>query len=197
MHKPIGLFMMMAFLFVVLAAVDALSADVVGTLTDASGAPVVGVGIGVRSLDQSQVTSAVTNASGKYAVRGLNPGTYLFTMNPGATGYRGDTFETYLNHQGLTMKWAVSKTAPAVASAVPGVSAAISAAADSSAASGSAVTASSSSAPVVTAPSSTPLITASATRDPRPRPCLCPRRHPHCLLPAPHGPRCRPLSPGR
>src|SRR4051812_29455450 len=63
----------------VLSAVSALAqsqARVTGTVTDNTGAVVVGASVSIRNVDTGVVTTAVSNTSGVYNVPFLNPGQY-------------------------------------------------------------------------------------------------------------------------
>ena len=66
----------------VLAAICAVSlfsqstGEITGTVTDSSGAVMLGAGITIRNTDTNQVRNATTNASGNYSVPYLAPGNY-------------------------------------------------------------------------------------------------------------------------
>lgn len=62
------------------------TATIVGTVTDASGARVVGAKVTVVNPETQFVSSAVTNAEGDYYVPYLSPGTYRLTIE--AAGFR-------------------------------------------------------------------------------------------------------------
>jgi hypothetical protein len=58
--------------------------------------------------------------SGVYDISGLQPGNYNFTLDPGSSGYQGQTVASYVGADGICLNWGVSTTSPAVATAQPG-----------------------------------------------------------------------------
>ncbi|GAB2522320.1 TonB-dependent receptor [Lysobacter humi (ex Lee et al. 2017)] len=78
-------------LFVALAAAPAFaqstSAGVGGLVTDASGAPVAGAEVTITHVESGTVSRAVTDASGRYAARGLRVGgPYTIVVNKDGAG---------------------------------------------------------------------------------------------------------------
>src|SRR5262245_37919722 len=70
-----------------LAAANAISAELTGTVTDAeSGAPIEGAALIVESERGVEVATATTDASGRYTVARLNAGTFLVRAT--ARGYQ-------------------------------------------------------------------------------------------------------------
>src|SRR5579859_6783968 len=57
------------------------TATLQGTVTDASGAPLPGVTVTVKSPALMGERTAVSQSSGDYILRGLNPGDYTITFN--------------------------------------------------------------------------------------------------------------------
>jgi hypothetical protein len=65
---------------------------------------------------------AVTDASGKYWITGLKSDTYHYVLDPLQSGYKGGNAVSYLDSEGLTLDWKISRTAQAIALASPGSS---------------------------------------------------------------------------
>src|SRR6266568_1470206 len=63
-----------------------------GTVTDATGAVIPGVAVGVKNLASGAVRQGTTNDTGFYTITQLPPGHYGFTVSkPGfATAFRAD-----------------------------------------------------------------------------------------------------------
>ena len=61
-------------------------ASVTGTVTDSSGAILVGAPVSIRNVATNITTSTTTNASGIYYLTSLNPGRYELRVNQ--TGFR-------------------------------------------------------------------------------------------------------------
>ena len=68
------------------AAQDYTSGAVIATVTNATGAPVAGATVTMRSLAQNQVRTFVTNGAGSFSASGLTPGDYAITVS--APGYQ-------------------------------------------------------------------------------------------------------------
>jgi hypothetical protein len=109
----------LGLLFLV-AASSAFCADVMGTVTDPQGHPVGGVEIGVRDSAGKVVGKAIADAKGHYAISGLSPNTYNYTLNPLATRFKGGTVVSQLDSNGLTVDWKVSEGNNALAMATEG-----------------------------------------------------------------------------
>lgn len=114
-----GLILSLLVLFLV-AASPAWCADVVGTVTDPQGHPVGGVGIGVRDSAGRVVGNALSDAKGHYAISGLSPNTYNYTLDPLGTRFKGGTVVSQLDSNGLTVDWKVSQGNNALALATEG-----------------------------------------------------------------------------
>jgi len=102
------------------AASSAFCADLVGTVSDPQGHPVGGVEIGVRDGAGNVVGNAITDAKGHYAVSGLSPDTYNYTLDPLGTRFKGGTVVSQLDSDGLTVDWKVSEGNKALALATDG-----------------------------------------------------------------------------
>src|ERR1035437_3432881 len=68
-----------------LAAQSLVSGDIIGTVTDPSGAVVANASVKLKSVATGENRSATTNASGSYRFALLRPGTYSITVE--ATGF--------------------------------------------------------------------------------------------------------------
>ena len=88
-------------------------ADIVGTVADTSGAPIPGVTVSVGSQTGTHVGTATSDSLGRYAIRGLQPGTYTFSA-------RGQSAVSYVGDNGLTVDWGVPSNAPPIATAHAG-----------------------------------------------------------------------------
>lgn len=102
---------------------NARAALVDGTVSDTSGAPVVGVRI--RAVNSSGRTAGqgISGADGRYAIDRLPNGQYVFKLDPLATGFQAGDSVAYLTEKGLTIDWEVSLSAAALDSAAIGTAA--------------------------------------------------------------------------
>ena len=75
--------------FCVAAAGQANRASITGTVTDSSGAVIVGVEVTARNVDTNGGTVSVTNADGIYLVPNLPPGNYSLTFRK--AGFKEET----------------------------------------------------------------------------------------------------------
>ncbi len=84
-----------------LAAAQTPSASVVGRITDASHAPIVGATIQVRSVSTNEIRTAQSQAGGEYTVSNLQPGTYDVTFDsPGFKELRESNLTLEVDQQG-------------------------------------------------------------------------------------------------
>lgn len=98
----------------------ALAADVRGMVSSSQGQSVAGVQIIAKGANGAVAGQATTGADGGYNIAGLPSGNYNFTLEPGSTGFQGQTVASYVGPDGLCLNWGVSTTSPAVATAQPG-----------------------------------------------------------------------------
>lgn len=85
---------LVAFCFVLLLPMPSFgqaSAGITGTVTDSSGAVVVGAQVTITDVSTSIATKLVTTSSGTYSVRGLNPGRYSIAVE--APGFKKEVQE--------------------------------------------------------------------------------------------------------
>jgi hypothetical protein len=106
-------------LFLVIAP-SAFCADVVGAVSDPQGNPVRGVEISVRDNAGKIVGKAMTDTKGHYAIGGLSPNVYNYTLDPFATPFKGGTVVSQLGSDGLSVDWRVSRANNALAMAKAG-----------------------------------------------------------------------------
>jgi Carboxypeptidase regulatory-like domain len=118
--KKLSVLLLVTFFGVGMAS-QAFCADLAGRVFDQQGHATRGIQISVELPSGKAVAQAVTDVKGKYRLENLAPGTYHLVLNPGASGFKGQTVVAYLGPKGLTVDWAVSPTAPALALATPGV----------------------------------------------------------------------------
>jgi hypothetical protein len=85
---------LVAFCFLLLLPMPSFgqaSAGITGTVTDSSGAVVVGAQVTITDVSTSIATKLVTTSSGTYSVRGLNPGRYSIAVE--ASGFKKEVQE--------------------------------------------------------------------------------------------------------
>ena len=99
-------------------AMSAFGADIVGTIVDSSGVPIPGVAVSVGTRAGTKVGTATSDSLGRYAMRGIPPGTYTLST-------KGQTAVSYLGKDGLTVDWGLAPNAPAIATARPGTAPAV------------------------------------------------------------------------
>lgn len=115
-----GCSVLVALILALGSSAFALAADVRGTVSSAQGQSVAGVQIIAKGETGAVAGQATTGADGGYLISGLPSGTYNFTLEPGTTGFQGQTVASAVGPDGLCLNWGVSTTAPAVATAQPG-----------------------------------------------------------------------------
>jgi hypothetical protein len=98
----------------------AMAASVGGTVASSQGQPVSGITVIVKDASGHVVGQGAPGGSGSYDITGLPEGNYTFTLDPGSSGYQGQTVSSYVGADGICLNWGVSTTSPAVASAQPG-----------------------------------------------------------------------------
>ena len=104
----------------VLPAFSEQRAHIVGTMLDVQGNPVVGAEIVAHDSTGKVIARTITTNRGEYSLQGLTQGQYSLTANPLTTSFKRQTVVAPLGAEGLTVNWAVSTAAPAVAAATPG-----------------------------------------------------------------------------
>lgn len=111
---------LLAFAFVAGMSVTAMAASVGGTVSSSQGQPLTGVQVIAKDANGHVVGQGAPGNGGVYDIKGLQPGNYNFTLDPGSSGYQGQTVASYVGPDGICLNWGVSTTSPAVASAQPG-----------------------------------------------------------------------------
>ena len=110
---------------VLLRLPSAFGADLVGNVTDPLGHPVSGVKILIQDTTGKTAGEATTDTQGHYEITNLSPNAYDYTLNAGTTGFKSGTAVSYLDKDGLTINWKVSKADAASALATQGSKVAI------------------------------------------------------------------------
>jgi len=108
-----------AAVLTIVGAQRVLCADVAGSVTDTQGRPVANAKILIKNLGNNVLSEARSNASGRYQVTGLTPGTYQYILFP-VSGFKGGDAVSYVGEKGLTIDWHVSGAAAAIAFATNG-----------------------------------------------------------------------------
>lgn len=99
---------------------SAMAVSVGGAVAGSQGQSIAGTQVIVKDAAGHVISQGGTSASGTYDIPGLQPGNYTFTLDPGSTGYQGQTVASYVGPDGICLNWGVSTTSPAVATAQPG-----------------------------------------------------------------------------
>lgn len=119
---------LVVFISVSLLAAQVMSQPVgstlVGTVVDSTGKQVGGVKIVAQSPSGKVIGEVVTDNQRQYVLQNLAPGKYHLTLDPLNTPFKGETVLASVGAEGLTVNWAVSAVAPAMAMASPGPGAA-------------------------------------------------------------------------
>jgi hypothetical protein len=111
---------LLAVIFVVKMSVAASAASVGGTMASSQGQPLTGVQVIVKDASGHVIGQGAPGSGGVYDIQGLQPGNYNFTLDPGSSGYQGQTVASYVGPDGICLNWGLSTTSPAVATAQPG-----------------------------------------------------------------------------
>src|SRR5690349_13828028 len=111
---------LLAVLLVAGISATAHAASVGGAVANSQGQSVSGVQIIAKDAQGHVVGQGATGNSGIYDIKGLQPGNYNFTLDPGSSGFQGQTVASYVGPDGICLNWGVSTTSPAVATAQPG-----------------------------------------------------------------------------
>ena len=118
MRAPTSVFFTAAMLSLMLG--QAFCADVVGVVTDSQGQPIANIRIIARNMSNNASSEARSKANGRYQIPRLLPGVYKYTLDPGASGFKGSDAVSYLGSKGLTIDWQLSATNEAIALASDG-----------------------------------------------------------------------------
>jgi Carboxypeptidase regulatory-like domain len=111
---------LLSVIFFVSVSSAAFAASVGGTVASSQGQPLSGVPVIVKDASGHVIGQGAPGSGGVYDIQGLQPGNYNFTLDPGSSGYQGQTVASYVGADGICLNWGVSTTSPAVASAQPG-----------------------------------------------------------------------------
>jgi hypothetical protein len=111
---------LLALAFAVGMSAAAMAASVGGTVASSQGQPLTGVQVIVKDASGHVIGQGAPGSGGVYDIQGLQPGNYNFTLDPGSSGYQGQTVASYVGPDGICLNWGVSMTSPAVATAQPG-----------------------------------------------------------------------------
>lgn len=107
-------------IFIAKMSTTALAASVGGTVASSQGQPLSGVQVIVKDPSGYVISQSAPGSGGAYDIQGLQPGNYNFTLDPGSSGYQGQTVTSYVGPDGICLNWGLSTTSPAVATAQPG-----------------------------------------------------------------------------
>jgi hypothetical protein len=111
---------LLALAFGIGMSAGAMAASVGGTVAGSQGQTTAGTQVIVKDASGHVIGQGASSASGTYDIPGLRPGNYNFTLDPGSSGYQGQTVASYVGPDGICLNWGVSTTSPAVATAQPG-----------------------------------------------------------------------------
>ena len=111
---------LLAVIFIVKMSAVASAASVGGSMASSQGQPLTGVQVIVKDASGHVIGQGAPGSGGGYNIQGLQPGNYNFTLDPGSSGYQGQTVASYVGPDGICLNWGLSTTSPAVATAQPG-----------------------------------------------------------------------------
>jgi hypothetical protein len=118
MKKSFSILLALASVVGLSAAV--MAASVGGSVAASQGQSVAGIQIIAKDASGHVVGQGAPGTSGVYDIKDLQPGNYNFTLDPGSSGFQGQTVASYVGPDGICLNWGVSTTSPAVATAQPG-----------------------------------------------------------------------------
>ena len=118
MKKSFSMLLALASVFGLSTA--AMAASVGGTVAGSQGQSVAGIQVIAKDASGHVVGQGAPGTGGVYDIKDLQPGNYNFTLDPGSSGYQGQTVASYVGPDGICLNWGVSTTSPAVATAQPG-----------------------------------------------------------------------------
>ena len=96
------------------------AASVGGTVSAAQGGSLGAMQVIIKDASGKVIGSATTGANGVYDINNVPPGNYQVTLDPGSTGFQGQTLASYVTNDGLCLNWGVSSQSPAIGTAAPG-----------------------------------------------------------------------------
>ncbi len=96
------------------------AASVGGTVSAAQGGSLGGMQVIIKDASGKVIGSTTTGANGVYDISNVPPGNYQVTLDPGSTGFQGQTLASYVTNDGLCLNWGVSNQSPAIGTAAPG-----------------------------------------------------------------------------
>src|ERR1700752_3284870 len=111
---------LLAVILIVNMSATASAASVGGTMASSQGQPLTGVQVIVKDASGHVIGQGAPGSGGVYDIQGLQPGNYNFTLDPGSSGYQGQTVASYVGPDGICLNWGLSTTSPAVATGQPG-----------------------------------------------------------------------------
>jgi hypothetical protein len=111
---------LLTVILIVKMSAAASAASVGGTMASSQGQPLTGVQVIVKDASGHMIGQGAPGSGGGYNIQGLQPGNYNFTLDPGSSGYQGQTVASYVGPDGICLNWGLSTTSPAVATAQPG-----------------------------------------------------------------------------
>jgi carboxypeptidase family protein len=106
---------LLAIVLSLVVASPALCAIIVGVVNDIDGKPVTQVKITAVNQSGKQVGESTSDAYGRYCIGPLDPGQYTLKLDPRHTGFVAGDGVADLGEEGLTVDWATSTQAPALA----------------------------------------------------------------------------------
>jgi hypothetical protein len=102
-------------------ASPAFCASIVGLVDDSNGNYVNGVTIGVYDATGKEVAKGTTDLYGRYCIGPIKPGKYTLKLDPEKSGLLAGEGVADVGEEGLSVDWAGSTLAPAVATTNLGV----------------------------------------------------------------------------
>src|SRR5271170_4746801 len=112
MRKLVAMVLVPEALLLGCAAVG-LSAEIVGTVVNPTGAPISGITVSVQNQAGVAVGASVSDGTGQYTIDRLSPGTYTLTL-------KGQTAVAYVGDQGITVDWGIAANSQVIAAARQG-----------------------------------------------------------------------------
>lgn len=98
----------------------ARTTNIAGFVLDPKKNPVSGIQVAARDSTGKVIREAITDAKGRYCLADLRPGEYNIIVNPGKSGFKGDTVITNVQEEGLMVDWNISVPSAIALAAGPG-----------------------------------------------------------------------------